>query len=120
VYADELNSSPLEVYRLYREIDTKYRPNLGFAFETEHNLALAASEKEKKSLVQVFLKFNAFICRVDEENDSAIELSFSLYSLQKKRDVTESYVVRLTSKLVRMKSRRTLKRRNGLIDLFLL
>lgn len=97
MYSDELNSSPLETYRLYREMDTKYKPH-GSAADAES--APAASEKDKRSLVQIFLKFNAFICRVDEENDSGVELSFSLYSVQKKKDITECYVVRLTNKLV--------------------
>jgi hypothetical protein len=99
VYADDLNSSPLETYRLYREIDTKYKPHL--VYVEEPVVAVSSAEKDKKSLVQIYLKFNAFICRVDEENDSGVELSFSLYSVQKKKDITECYVVRLTNKLVR-------------------
>ncbi len=105
VYADELNTSTMELYQLYREIDTQYKPGADAAAAAAAaalavNAASNVTVGEKKTLVQVFLKFNAFICKVDEENDSAVELLFSLYSVQKKKDITESYVVRLTNKLM--------------------
>ncbi len=143
VYADALNTSSMELYRMYCAADAGYigsrsalvgsmsmsssdnaspRPSAvtqigagpvtgtdtsgsGNNTQTKDVAAAAASApvvggSKRPAHVQVFLKYNAFICKVDEENDSAVELLFSLYSIQKRRDISECYVVNLTSRLM--------------------
>lgn len=127
VYADTLNTSTMELYRMYCAADAGYvglrsalvgsasysandssspRPGANTLPSTSATALTAdgatggASGGKRSSHVQVFLKYNAFICKVDEENDSAVELLFSLYSIQKRRDISEPYVVHLTSRLM--------------------
>ena len=76
VFADDLNTSTMELYRMYREIDTGYKPDCDPAAAASS--VASGGLTEKKLLMQVFLKFNAFICKLSV---SPVLLFLSCFSL---------------------------------------
>ena len=58
------------------------------------------SEKESSELTQLYLKFNAFVCKIDEKNESATDLLFGIWNWKEEKFVSEKFLVSLNNQSI--------------------